>query len=219
MANEAIKILTGIGQTLLGRVMLLEAATFQWTMLRLEASPQAQPRQHLEADYQVFCGLLPEDQAAFSHQTIETLSAEQLNQVLHSEEPPLLLDVRDPHEIELGQLPDAMSIPLGGLAQRANDLEPEDDIVIYCQSGVRSEQAVRQLRELGFEQLSHLDEGLEGWSAAQLPVRPSKRANLSYDALSSTSVLYGKRKVDKGIVKRAKKFVMRMTVAVPLASP
>src|SRR5690625_1743920 len=174
MANEAVKVLTGIGETLLGRVMLLDAATFQWTTLQLEPSPNTQPRQHLEADYEVFCGLLPEDQAAFSHQTVKALTAEELHQVLHGDDAPILLDVREPHETELGQIPGARSIPLGELAHRSDELNSDDDIVIYCQSRARSEQAVRQLRELGFEQLSHLDEGLEGWLAAQLPVRTSK---------------------------------------------
>lgn len=170
MANEAVKVLTGIGETLLGRVMLLDAATFQWTTLQLEPARDAKPRQHLEPDYQAFCEIETHEQDTSDQQTIETLTARQLDEVLQRAEPPVLLDVREPAEVALGQIPDALTIPLGQLTQRTEELPLHNEIVVYCQSGVRSEQAVRQLIVLGFGQLSHLGEGFQGWLAAQLPV-------------------------------------------------
>ncbi|NLZ98212.1 MAG: adenylyltransferase/sulfurtransferase MoeZ [Micrococcus sp.] len=169
MANEAIKILTGIGDTLLGRVMLLDAASFQWTTLRLEASPDTDPRRHLEPDYEVFCGITPDDGAS-AEQPIEMLTANQLAHVLDRPAGPVLVDVREPKEIELGRIPGALSIPLGDLSERAGELAPDDEIVVYCQSGVRSERAVRQLRQLGFSHVSHLDEGFQSWLAARQPM-------------------------------------------------
>lgn len=170
MANEAVKVLTGIGETLLGRVMVLDATTFQWTTLRLEPSREAKPRQHLEPDYQVFCGIATHEQETSAQQTIATLTAGQLSEVLRRAEPPVLLDVRGPTEVELGHIPGALTIPLGQLIPRANELQRDHEIVVYCQSGVRSEQAVRRLTALGFARLSHLSEGFQGWLAAQLPV-------------------------------------------------
>lgn len=172
MANEAIKLLTGIGETLLGRVMLLDAATFQWTTLRLETSPDAARRQSLEPDYQVFCGIAAEDEVT-TKQPVKTLTADQLAQVRQRATAPVLIDVREPHEVELGWIPGAMSIPLGDLGQRAGELARDDDIMLYCQSGVRSERAVHQLQELGFSQLAHLAEGFQAWLAAEYPVHTS----------------------------------------------
>ena len=170
MANEAVKVLTSIGETLLGRVMLLDAATFQWTTLQLQPSPNTQPRQHLEPDYQAFCGIETHGQDSSEQHTIETLTGGQLEEVLRQAEPPVLLDVREPSEVALAHIPGSLSIPLGQLAQRADELHRDNEIVVYCQSGVRSERAVRHLTELGFGRLSHLGEGFQGWLAAQLPV-------------------------------------------------
>lgn len=172
MANEAIKLITGIGKTLVGRVMLLDAATYQWTTLRLEATPKAQPRQELEPDYDAFCGIAPD---ADGDQTVPTVTAQQLHDALRSATPPVVLDVREPVEVELAHIQGAMNIPLGQLADRADELLPADDnIVVYCQSGVRSHQAVDELTSLGFERLSHLGDGMQGWLIADLPVSTTR---------------------------------------------
>ena len=98
------------------------------------------------------------------------LTANQLAHVLDRPAAAVLVDVREPKEIELGRIPGALSIPLGDLSERAGELAPDDEIVVYCQSGVRSERAVRQLRQLGFSHVSHLDEGFQSWLAARQPM-------------------------------------------------
>ena len=173
MANEALKILTGIGQPLLGRVVIFDALTAGFRELRYEPDPEGVPITEL-IDYNAFCGVIPmtnepntADGASASGATSITapeLVAE-LASTAGTDGEPLLIDVREPWEAELASIPNATLIPLGTLAGALDRLDRTDEIVVYCHHGVRSATALSILRANGFDHSRHLEGGIDAWAS------------------------------------------------------
>ncbi len=157
-ATEALKVVLGLGDVLSGRLWVLDTLTFQSRTLRFKRDA-VQSAINLDtanpADYfDVSCA----PTAAAS------LTAEELRQQLASAAPPLLLDVRGPLEFQRRHLPGALLLPLPELAARAAEVPRTRPVVVYCQSGVRSAQAVEQLRTIGYDNVLTLRGGLEEYS-------------------------------------------------------
>ena len=91
---------------------------------------------------------------------------------LEGAEPPLLLDVREPEELAIAQLPDALHIPMGDVPARLSELEPEREIVVVCHHGIRSAQVAIYLVGAGFERVSNLAGGIDAWAAEADPSMP-----------------------------------------------
>lgn len=158
-ATEALKVVLGLGDALSGRLWVLDTLSFQSRTLRFHRDPvqsvlnldTANPADYFDAS----CA--PETAAT-------SISAEDLQQRLASPTPPLLLDVRGPLEFQRRHLPGAVLLPLPELAARAAEVPRTRPVVVYCQSGVRSAQAVALLRnELGFDNVLTLSGGLEDY--------------------------------------------------------
>lgn len=165
-ATEAIKLLTGTGEPLIGRLLLYDALAMRFRELKLRRNPDCPvcgdyPTVTELIDYQQFCGISPEE--AHRDATVEITPAE-VADWLCSDNPPFLLDVREPNEWEICHIPGAVRISVNELAERMNELDSAVEIVVYCRSGVRSARAVELLRQAGFRKVKNMAGGILRWS-------------------------------------------------------
>jgi sulfur-carrier protein adenylyltransferase/sulfurtransferase len=173
-ATEAIKLLAGIGETLVGRLMLYDALAMRFRELKLRRNPECpvcgdHPTVTELIDYEQFCGVTPEpDPATFSDEITPLETAAWLER----EERPFLLDVREANEWEIGHLPGAVRISVNELPSRLNELDTARDMVVYCRSGVRSRRAIETLRGAGFRKLKNMTGGILRWSEEVDPSIP-----------------------------------------------
>jgi len=163
-AMEAIKLLLGIGESLVGRLMLFDALRLQFRELTLQRDPACplcgeSPTVRELIDYEAFCGVAP---VAFPS-GIEVTPAE-LQRALASGRPVVLVDVREVPEWELVRLEGARLAPLSRLPGLVNALDPAADIVAYCHHGVRSLQAATFLRSVGLPNVRSLAGGIDRWA-------------------------------------------------------
>ncbi|MDR6906244.1 adenylyltransferase/sulfurtransferase [Agromyces sp. 3263] len=158
MAGEALKLLTGIGEPLLGRVVVFEALSGRTREIvyRRSADALASPA---TAAPEPAPAAEPAPAPVAGEVDAGTLSGE-----LHSEAPPVLLDVREPWEADIATIPGSTLIPLGELDARTAELDPAASVVVYCHLGVRSEFAARSLARAGFASVRNLAGGIDAWS-------------------------------------------------------
>jgi adenylyltransferase/sulfurtransferase len=169
-ATEVIKLLAGIGEPLIGRLLLYDALYMDFRQLKLRRNPECpvcgeHPSITELIDYDSFCGITPPVAQAQGDNSAYEITPLELVAQLEQAERPYLLDVRNPYEVEIATIPGTDKlIPLGELAQRANELDTARDIVIYCRSGARSGQAVEFLKDAGFRKVRNLVGGVLRWS-------------------------------------------------------
>lgn len=174
MAGEALKVLTGSGTPLLGRVTTFDALTGSFRELAYERDPSASSITEL-IDYDAFCGVAPtsttpESENAMSENTQnentqnDTISPADLAAAIGRGDDLVLLDVREPWEAEIASLPDSLLVPLGSLESVIDKLDPAENFVVYCHHGMRSESALRVLQQRGFDHARHLTGGIDAWS-------------------------------------------------------
>ena len=164
-ATEAIKILIGIGEPLVGRFLIFDALRMRFRELKLRRDPDCpvcgdRPTVRELIDYEQFCGVTAVPQTGAP---LEETSVEGLKTRLDSEDDLLLLDVREPQEYQICAIPGSTLIPLGELPGRLAELEGRRNIVVHCKSGVRSAKAVKLLREAGFSDTVNLKGGILAW--------------------------------------------------------
>jgi len=166
-ATEAIKLLLGIGQTLIGRLLLYDALTMKYREMKLRKNPDcpicgSHPIITELIDYEEFCGV--SEMSGLSLEPEWEMTPTSLQKEIQDGKNVTLLDVREPHEEEICKIENSNLIPLGQLETRINELDREWRIVAYCRSGVRSGQAVKFLREAGFANTRNLVGGILAWS-------------------------------------------------------
>jgi len=164
-ATETLKLLAGIGEPLVGRLLLYDALSMRFRELKLRRNPDCpvcgdHPTVTELIDYEMFCGITPEPETFTAHE----ITPAEVNAWLHSDDPPFLLDVREPNEWEIGHLPDAMRISVNELQGRLNELDTAREMVVYCRSGVRSGRAVDMLRQAGFRKVKNMTGGILRWA-------------------------------------------------------
>jgi molybdopterin/thiamine biosynthesis adenylyltransferase/rhodanese-related sulfurtransferase len=162
-ATEAVKLILGIGEPLVGRLLLYDALAMRFRELRLRRNPDCpvcgdHPTITKLIDYQEFCGI-PEAPAA-----VAEIAPLEVKAKLDRGENFQLIDVREPHEWQIGHIPGAKLIPLGELPKRVNELDSAVEIVAHCKSGVRSAKACDFLRQAGFKKVSNMTGGILAWS-------------------------------------------------------
>jgi adenylyltransferase/sulfurtransferase len=168
-AIEAIKLLIGIGEPLIGRLVQFDALKLKFREFKLQRDPSCpvcgdHPTITELIDYDQFCGI-PQAAAAEAAETpIPTMTVRELKQKLESGEKFVLLDVREPFEWDICHIDHAKLVPLGQLPSRMSELDSADEIVIHCKSGVRSAKAVRMLQEAGFSKLHNVEGGITAWA-------------------------------------------------------
>ena len=161
-ANEAIKLILGVGESLVGRLLYFDALKMKFREFNLRRDPHCpvcgdSPTITEPVDYEQFCGVA-------SATTIPTVSVRELKQKLDAREDFQLVDVRERFEHEIASIDSAKLIPLGELADRLNELDRERLTIVHCHSGQRSAQAVRIMREAGFANVFNLEGGIARWS-------------------------------------------------------
>jgi adenylyltransferase/sulfurtransferase len=162
-ALEAIKLVLGAGEPLIGRLLLFDALRLRFRELQLRKDPDCPlcgTKRSITslADYEAFCGI-----GAPTH-TGPEMSVRELREALDQARPMTLLDVREPHEYEIVHLPGARLIPLRELPARLGELDSHADLVAFCHHGMRSLQAVELLRGAGFSHARSLAGGIDAWA-------------------------------------------------------
>jgi len=179
-AMETVKLLLGLGDGLVGRLLIFDALAMSWREVGLSRNPSCpvcgdEPTQRGLIDYDVFCGLGAEEQPPGPGEpTVEEVDAGSLAARLESGDPPFLLDVREPWEWLVGSLETrgAHLIPLGELEARMAEVPRDRPVVVVCRSGARSLTAARTLTARGFADVANLTGGLLAWAEAVQPDLP-----------------------------------------------
>jgi sulfur-carrier protein adenylyltransferase/sulfurtransferase len=173
-ATEAVKLILGKGDPLIGRVLLVDALGMKFRQVKLRKNPEcpvcgAHPTITKLIDYQEFCGIRGEEAPVTTN--VPEIQPEELKQRLDAGEDIFILDVREPHEYQICNLSGYL-IPLGDLPQRVHELDSSREIVAHCRSGVRSGKAVEFLRQAGFRKVKNLAGGVLAWSDRVDPKMP-----------------------------------------------
>jgi sulfur-carrier protein adenylyltransferase/sulfurtransferase len=175
-ATETIKLILGSGEPLIGRLLLVDALAMRFRELKLRKNPDcvicgSHPTVTKLVDYEAFCGIEPEA-AASGPGGIPEITVEELKAMRDRREDFVLVDVREPHELEICAFPDSVRIPLGALPANLNRLSTADEIVVHCKTGGRSAKAVQLLRDAGFRKVRNLAGGITRWSERIDPTMP-----------------------------------------------
>jgi molybdopterin/thiamine biosynthesis adenylyltransferase/rhodanese-related sulfurtransferase/molybdopterin converting factor small subunit len=166
-ATEAVKLILGAGEPLVGRLLLYDALAMKFRELKLRRNPECpvcgdHPTITKLIDYQEFCGI-PKPPPEVPVKAGE-ISPEEVKAKIDRGDRFLLLDVREPHEYKICNIPQAKLIPLGELPKRVNELDSAVEIVAHCKSGMRSAKACDFLRQAGFKNVSNMTGGILAWS-------------------------------------------------------
>ena len=176
-ATEALKLILGIGETLNGRLLLFNALDMSFEFVNLRKNPNCKicsPDPEITGliDYEEFCGVPGHDHEEGSVGGDWDIEAGQLAEQLHQGQPIHLLDVREPHELEISHLEGADLIPLGQLAARLSELDSAEDMVVFCKAGTRSARALELLASAGFRKVKNLKGGINAWAREVDPSLP-----------------------------------------------
>jgi sulfur-carrier protein adenylyltransferase/sulfurtransferase len=169
-ANEAVKLILGVGDPLVGRLVTFSALEMKFREFRLRKDPDCPicgeiPTIRELIDYEIFCGVQPHSEETETSNVAE-IAPRELAELLKSGNgnAPFVLDVRNPEEWEICHLEGAKLIPLPELPDRLNELDRNRDIVVHCKTGRRSEQAIQLMQKAGFDRLKNLTGGILAWA-------------------------------------------------------
>ncbi len=178
-ATEAIKLILGIGEPLIGRLLLYDALQMRFEEVKLRKNPKCpvcgeQPTVTALIDYEQFCGVPAHDRENGSKLASEwEITPQELKTRLDRGERIVIVDVREPHEWDIAHIEGARLMPLGSLAERVHELDSADEIVLHCKTGVRSARALEFLRGIGFRKLKNLKGGINAWAREVDPRLPT----------------------------------------------
>jgi MoaD family protein len=166
-ATEAIKLILGTGQPLIGRLLLYDALQMRFRELKLRRDPDCpvcgdHPTIKALVDYEAFCGIAPA-QTQPAAAGMPEVTAEELKRQLDRGENVFVLDVREPNEYQICKITGSKLIPLGELPARVSELDRDRDLVVHCKMGGRSAKAVALLQERGFTRVRNLKGGILAW--------------------------------------------------------
>jgi sulfur-carrier protein adenylyltransferase/sulfurtransferase len=177
-ATETVKLILGIGEPLIGRLLLYDALGMSFREMKLRKDPNCpvcgeNPTVTELIDYQEFCGI-PQAQAAESVDELPEITVRELKEKLDAGEEVAVLDVREPHEYEVANLEaqGAKLIPLGELPNRLSELNQNDEVAVYCKTGGRSAKAVKILQDAGVGNVYNVEGGITAWSEEVDPSIP-----------------------------------------------
>ncbi len=169
-ATEALKVLLGIGDPMIGRLLLYNALDMSFDFVKLKKNPNCRvcgPNADIKEliDYEEFCGVPGHDHGdeGSAGAGLDVTPVE-LKSRLSTTPNLILLDVREPHELQISALPNALNIPLGQLAGRLSELNSADDMVVFCKGGTRSARALELLSSAGFKKVKNLKGGINAWA-------------------------------------------------------
>jgi sulfur-carrier protein adenylyltransferase/sulfurtransferase len=168
-ATEAVKLILGKGESLSGRLLVLDAMKMRFRELKLRKNPDcpvcgAHPTVTKLIDYEQFCGIRGEEMEARSLGDEWEISPTVLKERLQKGDQLVILDVRNPEEVQISRIEGSILIPLGELPERVAELNTADQIVVHCRMGGRSAKAVEFLRSVGFRKVKNLVGGINAWA-------------------------------------------------------
>ena len=168
-ATETIKLILGIGEPLIGRLLLVDALNMRFRQLKLRKNPECpvcgdHPTVTKLIDYQQFCGIEPESERQSTVKNgIPQVSPKDLKKRIDAGEDLFILDVREPFEYQIANI-GGILIPQNDVAQRIGELDRDREIVVHCKSGGRSQRIAEYLKQSGFPKVSNLAGGILAWS-------------------------------------------------------
>jgi adenylyltransferase/sulfurtransferase len=183
-ATEAIKLILGIGESMIGRLVLYDALNMEFTEVKLRKNPKCpvcgeNPTVTELIDYEQFCGTPAHDHSPYAAVEVDLnevrqITPVQLKERLDAGDDLLILDVRQRHEWEISNLASlgAKLIPQNEIMGHIDEFSPEQEIIVQCRSGVRSTNVIMVMQQLGFKNLWNLDGGINRWAEEVDPTLP-----------------------------------------------
>ena len=168
-ATEVIKLILGKGESLAGRLLLVDALNMRFRELKLRKNPECpvcgvNPTVTKLIDYQQFCGIVPESKEEKAMKNgIPQMTVKELKRRIDAGEDLFILDVREPFEYQIAQIGGKL-IPLNDVPQRLNEIPREREIIVQCKSGGRSQRAAELLKQQGYPTVVNLAGGILAWS-------------------------------------------------------
>lgn len=171
MVTEAIKLITGIGDTLLGRLMVYDALAMTYRTIKVQRDPDRTPVTEL-IDYDAFCGVVSDEGAAAADGS--TITPSELAELLKSSDDIALIDVREPVEWDIVRIEGATLIPKGRIlsGEALPELPQDRRIVLHCKTGIRSAEALAVIKRAGFADAVHVQGGIVAWATQVDPSLP-----------------------------------------------
>lgn len=168
-ATEALKLILGIGEPLVGTLMIYDSLAMSFDQVQLKKNPRCkicsdEPEITELIDYEAFCGVPAIDHEEGRLASEWEIEPHELSMRLESGESIRLIDVREPHEQEISHLVGAESMPLGALAEHMHELDRAEEIVLICKAGTRSARALKLLTGAGFRKVKNLRGGINAWA-------------------------------------------------------
>jgi molybdopterin/thiamine biosynthesis adenylyltransferase/rhodanese-related sulfurtransferase len=171
-ATEAIKLIMGIGEPLIGRFLIYDALRMKFRELKLKKDPDCpvcgtNPTVTELIDYEQFCGVAPaatEVAVSTANNSETETDVKELKRKIDAKEDFFLLDVREPNEYQIGKIPGSTLIPLGEVPQRVGEIPRDKEIIVHCKMGGRSAKAAAFLRQQGYTKVRNLKGGILDWS-------------------------------------------------------
>ena len=168
-AIEAVKLIMGIGETLMGRMIAFDALKMKFREFKLRKDPKCpvcseHPTITELIDYDQFCGIPQAKAAEDAEPHVPSVTVQELKAKQDRGDKFVLLDVREPFEYDICRIPGSKLIPLGNLPSRMSELDSADEILLQCKSGARSARALRLLQEAGFSKLANVEGGIAAWA-------------------------------------------------------
>ncbi len=181
-ATEAIKVILGIGEPLIGRLLLYDALNMSFNFVKLRKNPDCpvcgeHPTVTHLIDYEEFCGMPGHDHSPFQTENeavVTAISVHDVKAKLDQAEDFILLDVREPHEWEISDIDAATHhIPKGQVLEHLGELDTAHEIVVYCKTGARSADVIQLLRQHGYTRLKNMAGGINAWAREINPELPT----------------------------------------------
>ncbi|HWC33750.1 MAG TPA: adenylyltransferase/sulfurtransferase MoeZ [Mycobacteriales bacterium] len=173
--NEAIKVITGIGEPIVGRLMIYDALEMTYRSVKVRKDPECaicgkNPTITELIDYEAFCGVVSDEasEAAIG----STITAGELNAMRERGDDMYLVDIREPAEYEIVRIDGSVLIPPRELASRLSELPQDKPVVLYCKTGVRSAEGLALLKNAGFSDAKHVQGGITAWQTQVLGDAP-----------------------------------------------
>ncbi len=176
-ATEALKLILGIGEPLIGKLLLYNALDMSFEYVKLRKNPKCkicgpEPEVTELIDYEAFCGVPGHDHEEGTVGGGWDITASELAEQLKNGKHIRLVDVREPHELQISRLEEATLIPLGQLAARLSELDSAEEMVLFCKGGTRSARALELLASAGFRKMKNLKGGINAWARDVDPSLP-----------------------------------------------
>ncbi len=172
-ATEAIKLIIGIGKPLIGRMILYDGLDMTFDTIKLRKNPACpvcgeHPTLTHLIDYEQFCGVPAHDRSEYKEQNalkqIKSITVADLKAQLDAGSDLVILDVREPHELEISAIPGTLTIPKGQVVARSAEIPKDKEVVVMCKTGMRSRDSIIMLQNQGFTNLVNLKGGINAWA-------------------------------------------------------